>query len=67
MKPVREMKIKLANGYIKRAVKYNVLSVLELINKNDSARSTLSKALLTISNTKSSIHIHHKVVVKITA
>ena len=46
MKSVREMQIKLDNGYIQRAVKYNIFFVLELIFKEqqrplNSCKSTL--------------------------
>ena len=33
MKSVREMQTELANGYIHRAIKHNILSVSELIYK----------------------------------
>ena len=46
MKSVREMQIKLNNGYIQRALQHNILSVIELIDKKrqcplNSCKSTL--------------------------
>ena len=49
MKSVREIQIKLANGYIERAIKHTILSdrlYQSLYIRNDSARSSLAKTLL---------------------
>ena len=65
MKSVREMHIKLANGYIERAIKHNILSVLELINKK--RQCPLNSCKSTLDHTKSSSRIHNRLVARMTA
>ena len=52
MQTIREVQIKLADGYISRAIKPNTQSVVELIHKKGSARLIIAKVLSITFNTK---------------
>ena len=53
MKSVRELQTELANGFIQRAIKQNILSITELIyKKRQCPLSTFANAVLNFSITK---------------